>query len=281
MATPASSGGADPTRIPRASQLKGGKPVQLDTVSPQTKAMVSAFVASEKTGIPLPVDNPTVARPLTDTSLVKTQATTPASGKPETDPKASASDPAKPVPMKPDDLPSPLEPKPAAGDDPDSATANINVADTTTKLLELLNPRIQDLDAEMAGYGAFWGEVHSAVHKALGCLGVVTDGSIRDIPQWAEGFQALAGLIGPSHAHVHLAGFGDVVRVAGMTVRSGDLIHADRHGAVVVPIDIADKVPAAAELCARREEPILAVARSKDFSLAGLRAALARANEIH
>ncbi len=140
---------------------------------------------------------------------------------------------------------------------------------------------IQDLDAEMAGYGAFWGEVHSAVHKALGCLGVVTDGSIRDIPQWAEGFQALAGMIGPSHAHVHLAGFGDVVRVAGMTVRSGDLIHADRHGAVVVPIDIADKVPAAAELCARREEPILAVARSKDFSLAGLRAALARANEIH
>jgi len=47
-----------------------------------------------------------------------------------------------------------------------------------------------------AGYGAFWGEVQSSVHKALGCLGVVTDGSIRDIPQWAPGFQALAGSIG-------------------------------------------------------------------------------------
>jgi regulator of RNase E activity RraA len=140
---------------------------------------------------------------------------------------------------------------------------------------------IQDLDGEQAGFGAFWGEVHSAVHKALGCLGVVTDGSIRDIPQWAEGFQALAGMVGPSHAHVHLAGFGEVVRVAGMTVRSGDLIHADRHGAVVIPVDIAAKVPAAADLCARREEPILAVARSSDFSLAKLRDAIARSGEIH
>lgn len=140
---------------------------------------------------------------------------------------------------------------------------------------------IQDLDGEQAGYGAFWGEVHSAVHKALGCLGVVTDGSVRDIPQWAEGFQALAGMIAPSHAHVHLAGFGDVVRVAGMTVRSGDLVHADRHGAVVIPVDVAARVPAAADLCARREEPILAVARDKDFTLAKLREAIARSGEIH
>ncbi|MHB2166803.1 RraA family protein [Alsobacter sp. R-9] len=140
---------------------------------------------------------------------------------------------------------------------------------------------IQDLDGEQAGFGAFWGEVHSAVHKALGCLGVVTDGSIRDIPQWAEGFQALAGMIGPSHAHVHLAGFGEPVKVAGMTVRSGDLVHADRHGAVVIPVDVAAKVPAAADLCARREEPILAVARSRDFSLEKLRDALSRADEIH
>src|SRR5678815_2836899 len=61
---------------------------------------------------------------------------------------------------------------------------------------------IQDVDGPDVGYGAFWGEVQSAVHKALGCLGVITDGSIRDIPQWAPGFQALAGSIGPSHAWV-------------------------------------------------------------------------------
>jgi len=140
---------------------------------------------------------------------------------------------------------------------------------------------IQDIDGADVGYGAFWGEVQSAVHKALGCLGVVTDGSIRDIAQWAPGFQALAGSIGPSHAYVHADNFGGEVRVAGMTVRSGDLIHADRHGAIVIPFDIAGKLPDAADLCGRRETPILEIARSKDFSLEKLKAALARSAEIH
>jgi regulator of RNase E activity RraA len=140
---------------------------------------------------------------------------------------------------------------------------------------------IQDIDGPDVGYGAFWGEVQSNVHKALGCLGVVTDGSIRDIPQWAPGFQALAGSIGPSHAWVHAENFGGEVRVAGMTVRSDDLIHADCHGAVVIPHDIAAKVPDACELCARRETPILEIARSKDFSLETLKAALKRSAEIH
>ncbi len=66
---------------------------------------------------------------------------------------------------------------------------------------------IEDLDGEHAGYGAFWGEVQSNVHKALGCLGTVTNGSIRDIPQIPEGFQMLAGSIGPSHAYVHVVEF--------------------------------------------------------------------------
>jgi regulator of RNase E activity RraA len=140
---------------------------------------------------------------------------------------------------------------------------------------------IQDLDGANVGFGAFWGEVQSALHKALGCLGVVTDGSIRDIPQWAPGFQALAGSIAPSHAYVHAVGFGEAVNVAGMTVRSGDLVHADQHGAVVIPFDLAAKLPEAAELCARREEVILSVARSPSFSLEKLKAALARSAEIH
>ena len=101
---------------------------------------------------------------------------------------------------------------------------------------------IQDLDGADVGFGAFWGEVQSTVHKALGSVGVVTDGCIRDIPQWAPGLQVLAGSIAPSHGHVHLAGFGGEVRVSGMLVRSGDLIHMDRHGAVVIPANVADKV---------------------------------------
>jgi regulator of RNase E activity RraA len=140
---------------------------------------------------------------------------------------------------------------------------------------------IQDIDGPDAGYGAFWGEVQSSVHKALGCLGVVTDGSIRDIPQWAPGFQALAGSIGPSHAWVHAESFGGEVRVAGMTVRSDDLIHADCHGAIVIPHDIAGKLPDAAELCGRRETPILEIARSPSFTLEKLKEALARSAEIH
>src|SRR5436309_14301346 len=140
---------------------------------------------------------------------------------------------------------------------------------------------IQDLDGADAGFGAFWGEVQSNVHKPLGCLGVITDGSIRDIPQWAPGFQALAGSIGPSHAHVHATDFGAPVTVAGMTVRSGDLIHADRHGAIVIPFDTAAKLPEAAELLGRREAVILEIARSKEFTIEKLKAAMAKSAEIH
>jgi regulator of RNase E activity RraA len=140
---------------------------------------------------------------------------------------------------------------------------------------------IQDIDGPDIGYGAFWGEVQSNVHKALGCLGVVTDGSVRDVPQWAPGFQALAGSIGPSHAWVHAESFGGEVRVAGMTVRSDDLIHADRHGAIVIPIEIAATLPEACELCGRREAPILEIARSAGFSLENLKEALKRSSEIH
>jgi len=140
---------------------------------------------------------------------------------------------------------------------------------------------IQDLDGANIGFGAFWGEVNSSVHKALGCLGVVTDGSIRDIPAWAPGFQALAGSIGPSHAFVHLTGFGETVSVAGMTVSSDDLIHADRHGAVVIPANVAAKLPDAARLCERREEPILGIARDPGFTVEKLKEALAKAAEIH
>jgi regulator of RNase E activity RraA len=140
---------------------------------------------------------------------------------------------------------------------------------------------IQDLDGANVGFGAFWGEVNSTVHKALGCLGVVTDGSIRDIPQWAPGFQALAGSIGPSHAHVHLQSFNETVSVAGMIVRPGDLIHADCHGAIVVPFEAAEKLPAACDLVVRREAVILDIARSKDFTIEKLKTAMAKSAEIH
>jgi regulator of RNase E activity RraA len=120
---------------------------------------------------------------------------------------------------------------------------------------------IEDQD-EPAGYGAFWGEVQTNVHKALGCLGTITNGSIRDIPQIAEGFQMLAGSLSPSHAFVRVEEFGIPVTIHGMAVKSGDLIHADRHGAIVVPLDTIDGMKAAAEKLAATEARIIAAAKS-------------------
>lgn len=140
---------------------------------------------------------------------------------------------------------------------------------------------IQDLDAPSRGYGAFWGEVQSNVHKGLGCVGGITDGSIRDLDMLAPGFQLLAGRVGPSHAHVHLVGYGAPVNVAGMLVASGDLVHADRHGAVVVPAAVAAKLPEACELLGRKEAVILEAARRPDFGFDVLKQALADAEEIH
>jgi regulator of RNase E activity RraA len=120
---------------------------------------------------------------------------------------------------------------------------------------------IEDLD-DPAGFGAFWGEVQSNVHKALGCLGTITNGSIRDIPQIAEGFQMLAGSLSPSHAYVHVAEFGVPVTIHGMAVMSGDLIHADRHGAIVVPVNTIDGMKDATDKLAATEAKIIAAAKS-------------------
>jgi regulator of RNase E activity RraA len=140
---------------------------------------------------------------------------------------------------------------------------------------------MQDLDAPSAGYGSFWGEVNSNIHRGLHCAGVVTDGSVRDVPALAEGFQILADRIGPSHAFVHLVDFGKPVSVAGMRVRDGELIHADQHGAVVIPWEVANDVAAAAATVARRERIIIDASKRPDFDIAKLLKAFGDAAEIH
>jgi regulator of RNase E activity RraA len=120
---------------------------------------------------------------------------------------------------------------------------------------------IQDLD-EPPGYGAFWGEVQTNVHKALGCLGTVTNGSIRDISTVALDFQMLAGSFAPSHAYVHVVEFGIPVTIHGMAANSGDLIHADRHGAVVLPADKIDAMQRALDGLLKQEQRIITAAKS-------------------
>ncbi len=139
---------------------------------------------------------------------------------------------------------------------------------------------IEDLDAS-PGFGAFWGEVNTTIHKGLGAAGAVTNGSIRDLQDSARGFQLLAGCVGPSHAHVHLVDFAGDVTVHNMSVRHGDIVHADCHGAVVVPAHAVAALPAAIDLISRREAEILNAAKADDFSIDKLRAAMASAGEIH
>ena len=139
---------------------------------------------------------------------------------------------------------------------------------------------IEDLDPT-PGYGAYWGEVQSTVHKALGSIGCVTNGSFRDLDMWAPGYQMIGGRIGPSHAHVHMVTFGQPVNIFGMQVGHDDVIHADFHGAVVIPADSVRKLPAAIDLISRREKVILDVCRDPGFTPAKLRDALKRSGEIH
>src|SRR5438552_13409074 len=140
---------------------------------------------------------------------------------------------------------------------------------------------IQDIDAPDTGFGAFWGEVQTHVHAGLGCAGVITDGSVRDLEAMAPDFLVLAGSIMPSHAYVHLVDFGGTVSVAGMIVSPNDVIHADRHGAVVIPPEAIKEIPAAAALLARREKVIIDAAKAPGFSVARLRQAFAEQEEIH
>jgi regulator of RNase E activity RraA len=139
---------------------------------------------------------------------------------------------------------------------------------------------LQDLD-DTPGTGAFWGEVNTNVHKAIGAQGCVTNGSIRDLDMIAQGFQLIAGSVNPSHAYVHIVQYGQEVSVHGMACHHDAVVHADRHGAVVIPHDAVTKIPAAIELLSRREKVILDLCASRDFTVAALREALARADEIH
>ncbi len=138
---------------------------------------------------------------------------------------------------------------------------------------------IQDLDPH-PGTGAHWGEVNTTVHRALGVLGCITNGSVRDLPLLARPFPLLAGRVTPSHAFVHVVDFGREVNVFGLAVAHGDLIHADRHGAVRIPLALAARLPWAIDLGVRREKVILDRAKAPGYDLAALEQAFQAAREV-
>ena len=113
--------------------------------------------------------------------------------------------------------------------------------------------------------GAFWGEINTTVHKGFGVSGVVTNGVVRDLGDLPTGFPVIAGSIGPSHAFVHVREFGKPVSVFGLEVEEGDLVHADRHGALVIPSLVIPSLQHAIEKLIATERLVLDPASKPDF----------------
>lgn len=108
------------------------------------------------------------------------------------------------------------------------------------------------------GYGSFWGEINVSVHKAMGLCGAITDGAIRDLGSLRSDFHLIGGNVCPGSGFGHLVAFDTPVSVFGLPVHPGDLIHADRHGCVVVPSQLAADLPTAIARLMKRERTFLA-----------------------
>jgi regulator of RNase E activity RraA len=148
-------------------------------------------------------------------------------------------------------------------------------------LLSLPSPRIvvvQDT-ASRPALGAFLGTVHINILYALGCVGAVTDGAVRGLPAATQlGFQLFGSGVTVSHAYVHVVEFGAPVEVAGLKIRSGDLVHGDVHGVQTIPASIAAQIPSAAARLVARDQALISLCRGKAFSIEKLRAAFGDRN---
>lgn len=144
-------------------------------------------------------------------------------------------------------------------------------------ILSVPAPRVvvvQDV-ATRPGLGSLVGAVHMNILRVLHCLGVVTNGSVRDIPAAeSAGFHLFAGSVSVSHAYIHIVEIGKPVEIGGLEIHSGDLLHGDLHGVQSIPLDIAAQIPPVAAQIAAQEQAIIALCRSPEFSLEKLRAAV-------
>ena len=145
--------------------------------------------------------------------------------------------------------------------------------DFWNSILEIPAPRILVLEDKdnPAGRGALVGDMHAAILKALGCIGYVTNGAVRELPSVrAMGMQLFAGNVAVSHAYAHIFDVGASISVGGMEVHPGELLHGDRHGVLTVPTTIAAAIPAVAAEMQRAEKAVIDFCRSREFSVAKL-----------
>ena len=130
---------------------------------------------------------------------------------------------------------------------------------------------VQDADTPHAATNALFGEVMSFMHSALGCIGLITNGAVRDVAGMAEGFQALHGGIAPNRADYHRVDFDCEVNVAGLYARSDTLIHADANGAVAVPPEQVPAILEAAAAIVAKEQAIVDFCRDPAFTVEGFK----------
>ena len=157
-----------------------------------------------------------------------------------------------------------------SADPPMSGNAYLDRTDWWEAVGLLPVPRIaviQDLDAASSGASTI-GEVHAAILKAFHCDGVITNGSVRDIPGVSRmQFPMFASAVSVSHSYMHVVDFGAPVEIFGLRVRSGDLLYADMHGVVSIPLDIAVRIPEMASEIRAKEQEIIDLCQSPEFSL--------------
>ena len=169
----------------------------------------------------------------------------------------------------------------AAREKPQTSLAYGDMFDAMAGVPKPLVVVIEDLDWPHP-IGSYWGEVNGSIYKGMGCVGLVTNGGVRDLDEVVEtGFHFFASCVLVSHAYVHLEEVGTPVSVGGLTVSPGDLLHGDKHGVVSIPNDIAGEVAAASADVERRERPIIDFARSSEMSAEGLRDLFSRERETH
>lgn len=123
---------------------------------------------------------------------------------------------------------------------------------------------VEDMDYPNC-IGAYWGEINTTVHKGFGMAGALTNGVMRDLGDLPQGFPVVAGSVGPSHGFVHVREIGTQVTIMGMQVRDGDLIHADRHGGLVIPPEVIPDLDSAIRKLLQTEKLILDPARAEGF----------------
>ena len=152
---------------------------------------------------------------------------------------------------------------------PPSENMNFSRVTWVDEILKIPAPRVivmKDLDHPNV-IGSFWGEVQSAIHTALDCVGVVTDGGVRDLDEMQEyGFNAFATTQLVSRANVHLVEANIPVTIGGVTVSPGDILLGDKHGVISIPKEVVEDLPAAIAKVEAGEKEIIDVCKSKDFS---------------